>query len=153
MDIRRDWAELSGYDRFEAFVAFTLTLVVGIVILLALYRLIVSVLDELLLKTLNPLEPAVFQHVFGSIMTLLIALEFNHTLRYVVTRDRGIIQVEVVGSLPDLGRVGIDTWTWPEPRARRKPVRPEWRSEPAPPHRGAQDASSPLRDATRPSWR
>ena len=57
------------------------------------------------------------------------------------------------GSLPDLGSVGIDVWTWLEPRARREPVRPESRSEPAPPHRGSQDASSPLRDATRPSWR
>ena len=29
-------------------------------------------------------------------MTLLIALEFNHTLQYVVTRDRGIIQAKIV---------------------------------------------------------
>ena len=87
---------LSGYERFEAFVAFALTFVVGIVILVALYRLIVSVLDELLLQSLNPLESAVFQRVFGGIMTLLIALEFNHTLRYVVTHDRGIIQAKIV---------------------------------------------------------
>lgn len=87
---------LSAYERFEAFVGFTLTLVVGIVILVALYRLLVSVLDELLFKALNPLEPAVFQHVFGGIMTLLIALEFNHTLQYVVRHDRGIIQARVV---------------------------------------------------------
>jgi len=56
----------------------------------------VSVLDELLLEALNPLEPAVFQHVFGGIMTLLIALEFNHTIRYGVTHHRGIIQAKVV---------------------------------------------------------
>jgi len=36
---------------------------VGIVILVALYRLIVSVLDELLLASSNPLEPAVFQRI------------------------------------------------------------------------------------------
>ncbi len=96
VDIRRDWAGLSGYERFEAFVAFALTLVVSIVILVALYRLIVSVLGELVLRSMNPLEPAVFQHVFGGIMTLLIALEFNHTLRYVVTHDRGIIQAKIV---------------------------------------------------------
>ena len=96
VDIRREWVALSGYERFEAFVAFALTLVVGIVILVALYRLIVSVLDELLLESLNPLEPAVFQRIFGGIMTLLIALEFNHTLRYVITHDRGIIQAKIV---------------------------------------------------------
>jgi uncharacterized membrane protein (DUF373 family) len=95
-DIRQEWGGLSSYERFEAFVAFTLTLLVGIVILGALYRLIVSVLDELLMEALNPLDPGVFQRVFGGIMTLLIALEFNHTLRYAVTHDRGIIQVKVV---------------------------------------------------------
>jgi uncharacterized membrane protein (DUF373 family) len=44
----------------------------------------------------NPLEHSVFQTVFGQIMTLLIALEFNHTLRYVVTRHQSIIQTKVV---------------------------------------------------------
>jgi len=38
----------------------------------------------------------VFQTVFGEIMTLLIALEFNHTLQYVVTRQQSIIQTSVV---------------------------------------------------------
>jgi uncharacterized membrane protein (DUF373 family) len=34
--------------------------------------------------------------VFGEIMTVLIALEFNHTLRYVVTREQSVIQTKVV---------------------------------------------------------
>jgi uncharacterized membrane protein (DUF373 family) len=38
----------------------------------------------------------VFQAVFGQILTVLIALEFNHTFRYVVTREWGIIQVKIV---------------------------------------------------------
>jgi hypothetical protein len=37
---------------------------------------------------MNPLEHSVFQQVFGEIMTVLIALEFNHTLQYVITRER-----------------------------------------------------------------
>lgn len=69
---------------------------VGVVILVALYRLIVSVFDTLLLRALNPLAPEVFQRVFGEIMTLLIALEFNHTLQYVITHERGIIQAKVI---------------------------------------------------------
>jgi uncharacterized membrane protein (DUF373 family) len=38
----------------------------------------------------------VFQSIFGEIMTLLIALEFNHTLRYVVTKHQSIIQTKIV---------------------------------------------------------
>jgi uncharacterized membrane protein (DUF373 family) len=70
--------------------------VIGIVILVALYRLIVEVLDTLVLQAVNPLDHTVFQRVFGEIMTLLIALEFNHTLQYVIARERSIIQTRVV---------------------------------------------------------
>jgi uncharacterized membrane protein (DUF373 family) len=34
--------------------------------------------------------------VFGEILTLLIALEFNHTLQYVVKRQQSIIQTKIV---------------------------------------------------------
>ena len=37
-----------------------------------------------------------FQLVFGEIMTLLIALGFNHTLQNVVTRHQSMIQTKVV---------------------------------------------------------
>jgi uncharacterized membrane protein (DUF373 family) len=38
----------------------------------------------------------VFQTVFGEILTLLIALEFNHTLQYFVKREQSIIQTKIV---------------------------------------------------------
>ena len=98
MTVRRlhNWAVMSLYERFEALVALALTGIITTVILVALWRLIVSVVDTLLLRSLNPLEHGVFQTVFGEILTLLIALEFNHTLRYVVTRGWGIIQAKIV---------------------------------------------------------
>ena len=73
-----------------------LTLVIGLVILVALFRLTFSVVTGLLLGLLDPLDPGVFQTVFGEILTLLIALEFNHTLQYVVKREQSIIQTKVV---------------------------------------------------------
>jgi uncharacterized membrane protein (DUF373 family) len=45
---------------------------------------------------LDPLDPAVFQAVFGEILTLMIALEFNHTLQLVAARQESIIQTKVV---------------------------------------------------------
>jgi len=95
-DVRREWPVLTAYQRFEVFVAFLLTLLIGAVILVALYRLAVSVVDTLVLRTLNPLDHVVFQQVFGEIMTLLIALEFNHTLHYVIAGARGLIHTRMV---------------------------------------------------------
>jgi uncharacterized membrane protein (DUF373 family) len=96
LNTRGEWSALSLYERFEAFVAFVLTITIGAVIAVALYRLIVGVGLGLVLESLNPLDHTVFQRVFGQIMTLLIALEFNHTLRHVITGDRGIIHTKTV---------------------------------------------------------
>ena len=124
VDIRRDWPLLTLNQRLEAFVAFLLTLVIDLVILIALYRLVVSVVDTLLLQTLNPLEHAVFQRVFGEIMTLLIALEFNHTMQYVITRERGIIQGKIVILIAQLALARKVIVTQRSPPSRSPSARP-----------------------------
>ena len=95
-DMRSEWGILSTYERFEAAVALLLRFVVGLVIVVALYRLLASVIVTLIFRSLNPLDHAVFQQVFGEVLTLLIALEFNHTLRYDIDPGRGIIHTRIV---------------------------------------------------------
>jgi uncharacterized membrane protein (DUF373 family) len=94
--LKAQWPVMSYYQRFESGVAVVLTLMIGFIILVALYRLGATVIAGMLLGILDPLDQAVFQTVFGEIMTLLIALEFNHTLQYVVKREQSIIQTKVV---------------------------------------------------------
>ena len=60
------WPTLTLYQRFESLITFILTLIVTLVILVALYRLVAD------------------------------ALEFNHTLQYVVSREQSIIQTKIV---------------------------------------------------------
>jgi uncharacterized membrane protein (DUF373 family) len=84
------------YQHFERAVALVLTVVIALIITVALYRLCVEVVSSLVFGAVNPLDHSVFQGVFGEIMTLLIALEFNHTLRYAVTRHQSVIQTKVV---------------------------------------------------------
>jgi uncharacterized membrane protein (DUF373 family) len=95
-DVRDAWKTLTAYERFEVVVAVLLRAVISVIIVVALYRLLAGVVGTILLGALNPLDHAVFQQVFGGIMTLLIALEFNHTLRYVAPGARGIIQARIV---------------------------------------------------------
>jgi uncharacterized membrane protein (DUF373 family) len=93
---KAQWNVLTYYQRFEAAVAFVLTVVIALIVLIALCRLCVGVVTALLFGAFDPLDHGVFQAVFGQIMTLLIALEFNHTLRYVVSRHQSVIQTRVV---------------------------------------------------------
>ena len=90
------WPTLTFYQRFESAIALALTLIITIIILVALFHLTVEVIGGLVLGHVNPLEYKVFQSVFGEIMTVLIALEFNHTLQFIVTREQSIIQTKVV---------------------------------------------------------
>jgi uncharacterized membrane protein (DUF373 family) len=73
-DTRRYWPLMSAYERFEHAVAFLLSLVIALLIVLALVQLLVRVVPLLLTGALDPLDHEVFQGVFGSILTLLIAL-------------------------------------------------------------------------------
>jgi uncharacterized membrane protein (DUF373 family) len=93
---KTQWSVLTYYQRFEEAIALVLTIVIALIVIVALYRLCVGVFTALLFGTVDPLDHVVFQAVFGQIVTLLIALEFNHTLRYVVTRHQSIIQTRVV---------------------------------------------------------
>jgi uncharacterized membrane protein (DUF373 family) len=84
------------YQGFERMVAMVLTGLIGLIILVALYRLAVSVTMGLVAGALDPTDPEVFQAVFGEVLTLMIALEFNHTLQLAGARDESIVQTRVV---------------------------------------------------------
>jgi uncharacterized membrane protein (DUF373 family) len=86
----------TSYRRFERAAAYVITLTVAGVIVVALYRLVVEVAVGLVFGALNPLQHTVFQTVFGQLMTVLIALEFNHTIQYVAIPEQGVIQTKTV---------------------------------------------------------
>jgi len=65
--VYRDWSTLSVYERFEATVAVVLTVMIGAVASVALYRLVVGVVQSLVLESFNPLDHGVFQKDFRQI--------------------------------------------------------------------------------------
>ena len=95
-ETRRQWPLMSAYERFEHGVAFLLSLVIAMLIVLALVQLLVRVVPLLLTGALDPFDHQVFQGVFGSIMTLLIALEFKHSIVRVALRRDSVVQVKTV---------------------------------------------------------
>jgi uncharacterized membrane protein (DUF373 family) len=94
--LRVQWRLMSFYERFEQVVAMTLSLVIAVIIVISMVQLIRVVGTMLLVDAFNPLDHAVFQNVFGMIMTLLIAMEFKHSIIKVAMRQENIIQVKTV---------------------------------------------------------
>jgi uncharacterized membrane protein (DUF373 family) len=95
-EARREWAVMTLYERFEQVVALVLDAIIAVIIVVALFQLIRVVVVMLLNESLNPLQHETFQVVFGMIMTLLIALEFKHSIIKVALRRGSIIQVRTV---------------------------------------------------------
>ncbi|WP_371928880.1 phosphate-starvation-inducible PsiE family protein [Methylomonas aurea] len=90
-----EWKLLSFYEKFEQCVALVLVALISLVIVSALYRLALKVFATVL-EAADPTYPGVFQALFGMIMTLLIAMEFKHSILRVVARRDSIIQVKTV---------------------------------------------------------
>jgi uncharacterized membrane protein (DUF373 family) len=93
---RDQWAVMSFYERFEQVVALLLSAVIAVIIVVSLIQLISIVFTLLIIDAFNPLAHKVFQTVFGMIMTLLIAMEFKHSIVRVALRRDSIIQVKTV---------------------------------------------------------
>lgn len=93
---RNNWNALSFYEKFEQAVAIALGGVIAVIIILSLFQLIRAVYIMLVLEAFNPLDHDVFQTIFGMILTLLIALEFKHSIIRVAMRSDSIIQVKTV---------------------------------------------------------
>lgn len=95
-EMREQWRLLSLYERFEQVVVVALSLIIAVVIAIALVQLTLGVLPHVLSGTVSPLDHEVFQNLFGMVMTLLIALEFKHSIIRVALRRESIVQVKTV---------------------------------------------------------
>ena len=95
-EVRAAWPSLTLYERFEEVVALVLTGLISLVVIAALINLSYRIVILVVFGLLDPAEHSVFQAVFGMIFTVLIALEFNHSILGVLKRGDSIIQVRTV---------------------------------------------------------
>src|ERR1700727_3169552 len=96
-DLRSKWKTLSLYERFEQAVVSLLTLVIAIIIALATWQLLLHTIRLVESHVVDPAGSQVFQSLFGMVLTVLIALEFKHTLLVVKHHRRAIVEEVAVG--------------------------------------------------------
>jgi uncharacterized membrane protein (DUF373 family) len=94
---RDEWGLLTAYQKFEHAVVLVLTGLIAIVIVAALWNLAVKIIVGVLFSsTFDPTDYAVFQAIFGMILTVIIALEFKRSLLVVAERRESVVQVRTV---------------------------------------------------------
>jgi uncharacterized membrane protein (DUF373 family) len=95
-ETREAWPGLTTYERFEQVVSLVLTALISLVIVAAILNLTFRIVLLVVFGMLDPAEHSVFQATFGMIFTVLIALEFNHSIIGVLERKESIVQVRTV---------------------------------------------------------
>jgi uncharacterized membrane protein (DUF373 family) len=100
MELKEEWAQWrtrSAYQLFEQAVITILIALIAIVVALAVWSLARKIVFGLLLSdAFDPVDPAVFQAVFGMVFTVIIALEFKRSLLVISERRHSVVQVRAV---------------------------------------------------------
>lgn len=94
--LQSKWQTLSLYERFEQTVVAALTLVIALIVVLAAWQLMGETAGLLRRGAVRTADPQIFQGVFGMVLTVLIALEFKHTLLVVRHHRRAVVEVRSV---------------------------------------------------------
>lgn len=92
----QNWDGMSYYERFEQIVAMLLSVAIAVTVVYAMYHLVAQVFSLLVVRAADPFDYRVFQVVFEMILTVLIAMEFNHTIVKSLRGEGSIIQVKIV---------------------------------------------------------
>src|SRR5215467_7527034 len=94
-DLKHSWEQLKPYEWFEQAVSIILLFVISLIII---YTLIISIIDfsDYIRMGKEVLEVEVLKDTFGSLMTVLILLEFNHSIALSMRQHSGVIQARVV---------------------------------------------------------
>jgi uncharacterized membrane protein (DUF373 family) len=95
-ELRTKWQTLSLYEKFEQTIVSVLTLVIAAIVTIATWQLLLHTVKLLESNLVSVADSQVFQSIYGMVLTVLIALEFKHTLLVVKHHRRAIVQVQAV---------------------------------------------------------
>jgi uncharacterized membrane protein (DUF373 family) len=84
------------YEGFEHLVILALNFIVAVIVGIALVQLFEQTLPLVLRGALNPLDRAAFESIFSGIFTLIIALEFRHSIARAADGREHVVQVRTV---------------------------------------------------------
>lgn len=93
--LKKEWNELSSYERFEHIVSRIIMFFIAVVIIYSLGLVAIELAKDFALGSAF-MGSELLQDIFGSILTVLILLEFNHSIAASLNKKSGILQVRVV---------------------------------------------------------
>jgi len=93
--LKKQWLGLTAYERFEHMVSRYVMLLIAGVILYSLILISITLFKQLTQDSEFP-DTAALKDVFGSILTVLILIEFNHSIALALTKKLGVLQARYI---------------------------------------------------------
>jgi uncharacterized membrane protein (DUF373 family) len=93
--LQRDWKQFLSYAVFERFASRVVMLFVSIIIVYSIILMAITLVEEFRLSS-NYLDNESLKEVFGSILTILILIEFNHSIALALSTRSGILQARPI---------------------------------------------------------
>jgi uncharacterized membrane protein (DUF373 family) len=93
--LKRQWKDLTSYERFEQIVSRIVMLFISVVIVYALILVAINLVKHFQ-HGLDFMSGELLQDVFGPILTILILIEFNHSIALALTKKSGILQARTI---------------------------------------------------------
>jgi uncharacterized membrane protein (DUF373 family) len=94
-NFRRRWKEMAPYEIFEQITSRVVMFFVSIIIVYSLIMLAVELYEQFGLGVAF-IESESLRDVFGSILTILILIEFNHSIAVALSQKSGILQARPI---------------------------------------------------------
>jgi uncharacterized membrane protein (DUF373 family) len=89
------WARLLTYHRFEYAALTAVLIMLAVISVFAIIFVAIKIVGDLTLGE-SFLDKAALQDTFGLILTIVIVLEFNHSIYVALTERSGAIQARIV---------------------------------------------------------
>ena len=90
-----NWRRFADYAQFERLALGCVLVILSVISVYAMVALVIKLTGDFTLGEAF-LEKAALQDTFGAILTILIVLEFNHSVYAALTHKTGAIQVRTV---------------------------------------------------------
>lgn len=93
--LKKEWKDLTSHERFEQIVSRVIMLFIAVVIVYSLVLVGIELVKDFIFSP-DFMGAELLQDVFGSLLTILILLEFNHSIATSLGNRSGILQARVV---------------------------------------------------------
>jgi uncharacterized membrane protein (DUF373 family) len=93
--VKRRWKDMAPYEIFEQITSRLVMLFVSMIIVYSLIILAIELYEQFGLGVAF-IESESLRDVFGSILTILILIEFNHSIVVAISKKSGILQARPI---------------------------------------------------------